>query len=125
MLAIARGKSSSNDRINWVEGDMRFLALDKVFDLALIPSHSFQNLNTPDDQAVCLENIWRYLKPGGLLVVHLDHMNGENMKWLGEISGGKGGIFEEGKSFKHPETGLLIKPSAAWSYEPPTQAAVL
>ena len=125
MLAIARQKSRANDRINWVEGDMRSFALDKLFDLALIPSHSFQNLNTPNDQAACLENIWRHLKPGGLLVIHLDHMSGENMKWLGEISGDKGGIFEEGESFKHPKTDLLIKPSAAWSYEPVTQTAVL
>jgi ubiquinone/menaquinone biosynthesis C-methylase UbiE len=124
MLAIARHKSAGNDRISWVEGDMRSFELDKRFDLAMIPSHSFQNLNFADDQAACLACIWKHLKPGGLLVVHLDHMNAGNMRWLGEISGGKGGVFEEEGQFKHPRTGVLISTSAAWSYEPASQTAI-
>ena len=77
MLAIARQKSANMDRIGWVEGDMRSFDLDKIFDLVVIPSHSFQNLNTAADQAACIECIWRHLKPGGLLIVHLDHMNAD------------------------------------------------
>ena len=125
MLAIARSKSVHTDRIRWVEGDMRSFELDEKFDLVLIPSHSFQNLNTVEDQAACIESIWRHLKPDGLLVVHLDHMNAENMKWLGEISEEKEAPFEEAGQFKHPTTGMLIKTSMAWSYEPASQTAVL
>lgn len=123
MLAIARQKSINTDCISWVEADMRSFKLARVFDLVLIPSHSFQNLNSPDDQAACIGCIWRHLKPGGLLMVHLDHMNAENMKWLGVISGEGRGIFEEEAPFEHPVTGLLIKTSTAWSYEPATQTA--
>lgn len=123
MLAIARQKSIHTDRISWVEGDMRSFELGKLFDLVLIPSHSFQNLNTADDQAACIECIWRHLKPSGLLVVHLDHMNAENMKWLGAISGEEGGVFRDEGQFRHPQTGLIIKTSGAWSYEPTSQTA--
>jgi SAM-dependent methyltransferase len=122
-LAIAQQKSTNTDCISWVEADMRSFALDKTFDLVMIPSHSFQNLNTADDQAACIECIWRHLKPGGLLLVHLDHMNAENMRWLGEISGDKKGVFGEDGQFKHPKTGLPIKTSIAWSYEPASQTA--
>jgi ubiquinone/menaquinone biosynthesis C-methylase UbiE len=123
MLAIARQKSVNTDRISWVEGDMRLFEIDKHFDLAMIPSHSFQNLNTAEDQAACLECIWRHLKPGGLLVVHLDHVNLEYISWLDEISGDGKGVFENDEQFKHPQTGLLIQTSSAWSYEPATQTA--
>lgn len=123
MLAIARQKSINTNCINWVEADMRSFALDKIFDLVMIPSHSFQNLNTAADQAACIECIWRHLKPGGLLMVHLDHMNAENMRWLGEISGEGRGRFEDEEPFKHPKTGSLIKTSIAWSYEPASQTA--
>lgn len=123
MLAVARQKSIGTDCIRWVEADMRSFALDQAFHLALIPSHSFQNLNIAADQAACIECIGRHLKPGGLLMLHLDHMNAENMKWLGEISGAGREIFEEEEPFKHPKTGLLIKTSVAWSYEPASQTA--
>jgi ubiquinone/menaquinone biosynthesis C-methylase UbiE len=125
MLAMARNKSIDTLCIRWVEGDMRSFALDKTFDLVLIPGHSFQNLTTAGDQAACLEHIWHHLKPGGLLMVHLDHMNAENMKWLGEISAEKAGVFEEAGQFKHPTTGLLIKTSMAWSYEAASQTATV
>lgn len=124
MLAIARQKSAHLDRISWVEGDMRSFELDQLFDLVLIPSHSFQNLNSADDQAACIACIWRHLKPGGLLGIHLDHMNAENMKWLGAISGEESGVFGDEGQFKHPQTGLPIKTSGAWSYDPTSQTAI-
>jgi ubiquinone/menaquinone biosynthesis C-methylase UbiE len=123
MLAIARQKSGHLDCIHWIEGDMRSFEIDEQFDLALIPSHSFQNLNTAEDQAACMESIWRHLKPGGLLVVHLDHVNVEYIGWLAEISGDGKGVFEADGQFEHPQTGLHIRTSSAWSYDPVTQTA--
>jgi ubiquinone/menaquinone biosynthesis C-methylase UbiE len=123
MLAIARQKSVNLDHIRWVEADMRSFELNQLFDLVMIPSHSFQNLNSADDQTTCIECIWRHLKPGGLLIIHLDHMNAENMKWLGEISGEQRGVFEDQGQFKHPKTGFIIKTSGSWSYEPASQTA--
>lgn len=123
MLVIARQKSVNVDCISWVEADMRSFKLDKIFDLVMIPSHSFQNLNNADDQVSCIECTWCHLKPGGLLLVHLDHMNTEYVKWLSEISGDEKGVFEDDEPFNHPQTGLLIKTSSAWSYEPASQTA--
>ncbi|HWQ47234.1 MAG TPA: class I SAM-dependent methyltransferase [Longilinea sp.] len=124
MIDVARRKSAGRENIRWVEGDMRNFQLQEKFDLALIPGHSFQNLNDPQDQAACLESIRRHLKPGGMLVVHLDHMNLENMIWLGELCGEKRGVFEEEEQFKHPQTGRQTRALRAWSYEPSTQTAI-
>jgi hypothetical protein len=45
------------------------------------------------------------------------------MKWLGEISGDKRGVFEAEGQFRHPKTGLLIRTTGAWSYQPASQTA--
>jgi SAM-dependent methyltransferase len=123
MIAVARQKSAGLDTVRWVEGDMRSFELGETFDLALIPGHSFQNLNTPQDQLACLQSIKRHLKPGGELVVHLDHMNRENVRWLGELCEERGGVFKPAEGFRHPETGHRVRALRAWSYEPATQTA--
>jgi SAM-dependent methyltransferase len=125
MLEVARQKSAELDNIRWAEGDMRDFQLDEMFDLAIIPGHAFQNLNLPEDQVACLSCIKRHLNSGAVLVVHLDHMNIENMLWLGEISGEKGGVFKAAEEFKHPETGHQVRASRAWRYEPSTQSAIV
>lgn len=101
---------------------MRSFELGEVFGLIMIPGHAFQNLNTPQDQVACLECIKRHLNPGGTLVVHLDH---QDMGWLGELRGEKGGLFEPAEQFLHPNTGRQIRTSRAWSYEPSTQTAIV
>jgi SAM-dependent methyltransferase len=125
MIDIVTQKSSGLGNARWVEGDMRLFQLEETFDLALIPGHAFQNLNIPQDQAACLECVKRHLNPGGILVVHLDHMNAENVRWLGELCGQKRGLFEAGEQFQHPQTGRQIRASRAWTYEPSTQTAVV
>lgn len=125
MLEVARQKSVNNKHVRWVEGDMRSFKLDDTFNPIVIPGHSFQNLNTPEDQIACLECIKQHLKPGGVLLVHLDHMNEENMSWLGELSREKGGVFEAAEQFKHSKTGCQVQTKRAWSYEPATQTAIV
>jgi SAM-dependent methyltransferase len=125
MLEVAKGNSAQISNIRWIEGDMRSFQLTERFILALIPGHAFQNLNTPDDQAACLGCVRSHLRPGGILVVHLDHMNTENMKWLGGLCGDQRGVFEAAEQFSHPETGRQVRASRAWSYEPATQTAVV
>jgi ubiquinone/menaquinone biosynthesis C-methylase UbiE len=124
MIAIATKKSAGLDNARWVEGDMRSFRIDETFDLALIPGHAFQNLNSPQDQFACLDCIRRHLNPGGGLIVHLDHMNAENVRWLGELCAEKRGVFEAAEEFRHPQTGRPTRASRAWSYEPSTQTAV-
>jgi SAM-dependent methyltransferase len=121
MLQVAREKTSGLGNARWVEGDMRSFELDEVFGLVIVPGHSFQHLNTPEDQLACLECIARHLRADGLLVVHLDH---QDFTWLGTLLGERGGRFEPAGEFRHPATGRQIRAFRAWSYEPATQTAV-
>jgi SAM-dependent methyltransferase len=121
MLAVAREKSSGTSGIRWVEGDMRSFDLGETFGLVIIPGHAFQNLVTPEDQIHCLQSIRRHLTPEGVLVIHLDH---QNVRWLGDLRGDSGGVFEEAERFRHPKTGRQVRTSRAWSYEPGTQTAI-
>lgn len=121
MLAVAQENSVGMDSVRWVQGDMRSFELDETFGLIIIPGHSFQNILTAENQVACLKSIKRHLIPGGVLVVHLDHLS---VSWLGEITGDKGGVFKDAGSFAHPKTGQQIRVSQAWSYEPVTQTAI-
>ena len=121
MLAVARKKSAGLENMRWVQGDMRSFELGQTFGLVIIPGHAFQNLNSPQDQVACLECIGRHLRPGGVLVVHLDH---QDLSWLGDLLREKGGVFEAAEQFRHPESGRQIQTSRAWSYEPASQTAI-
>lgn len=121
MLVVARQKSAGLENIYWALGDMRSFDLGEQFELAIIPGHAFQNLNTSDDQVACLACIRRHLEPGGRLVIHLDH---QDMSWLGSLVGEKGGVFEAAEQFRHPQSGRLVNTSRAWSYEPASQTAI-
>ena len=121
MLEVAREKTAGLENVRWVQADMRSFELGQTFDLVIIPGHAFQNLNTPQDQVACLECIRRHLHPGGLLVVHLDH---QDVSWLGELLGEKGGRFEKAEQFRHPESGRQVRTSRSWSYEPAGQTAI-
>jgi SAM-dependent methyltransferase len=125
MIEVATRKSAGLGTVRWVEADMRSFQLQEVFNLALIPGHAFQNLNHSQDQAACLECIRHHLSPGGSLVVHLDHMNLENMRWLGDLCGVKRGVFEAAEQFQHPQSGRQTRATRAWSYEPSTQTAIV
>lgn len=121
MLEVARSKSRELQNIEWIEADMRSFDLGETFGLILIPGHAFQNLVEPSDQVDCLESIARHLDQDGILVVHLDH---QNFSWLGDLVREKGGVFEKAEEFVHPESGLPVQASRAWSYEPSNQTAI-
>jgi ubiquinone/menaquinone biosynthesis C-methylase UbiE len=121
MLEVAREKGRGIPNIRWVHADMCAFALGQTFGLVLIPGHAFQNLNTSEQQFACMQCIHRALAPGGMLVVHLDH---QDVSWLGELVGAKGGVFEPAEQFTHAPTGRLVRAARAWSYEPATQTAI-
>ncbi len=121
MLHVAREKSRGIENLAWVESDMRSFELGKQFGLAIIAGHAFQNLNTPDEQAACLRCIHTHLKPGGRLIVHLDH---QDLEWLGDLMGEKRGVFDPEEQFVHAQTGRHIQAFRAWTYEPSTQSAL-
>lgn len=122
MLDVARTKSAGMDRIRWVKADMRDFDLDQTFDLVIVPGHSFQNLNSPQDQAACLQQVYQHLESKGRLILHLDH---QNYGWLSEIGGVKKGIFEPAEEFIHPVTGNQVQTSRAWSFERASQTAAV
>lgn len=121
MLEVARENSRGIANLRWVQADMCAFDLGRTFGLVIIPGHAFQNLNTPEEQLACLECIHRHLDPGGILVVHLDH---QNMRWLGGLVSGQGGVWEPAGQFQHARTGRQIRAKRAWSYEPATQTAI-
>ncbi len=121
MLEKARQKSAAVPGMRWVHSDMCAFDLGEMFGLAIIGGHAFQNLNTIEEQLGCLQSIHRHLKPGGRLVMHIDH---QDFAWLGSLMGEKCGVFELDKEFVHPRSGHRIRQLQAWRYEPATQTAV-
>lgn len=122
ILEIARRKSRGMQNIRWVQADMRQFDLNRIFDLVIIPGHSFQNLNEPEEQASCLESIHRHIKPHGCLIMHLDH---QEYGWLAEIGAEKQGVFEPAEEFTHPVTGNRVRTERAWSFFRASQTAVV
>jgi ubiquinone/menaquinone biosynthesis C-methylase UbiE len=124
MLEVAREKSKGISNIKWVDSDMCSFDLGEAFGLVIIPGHAFMNLNEAHEQVECLQCIYRHLKPGGRLVIHLDHQSDENFSWLGNIVGEKGGVLEPAEKFQHSRTNREIHAFRAWAYEPATQTAI-
>ena len=125
MINEAVQKSTGLANIRWVQADMRNFDLGERFGLILIPGHSFQNLRTPQDQVACLTSIKKHLKPNGVFVMHLDHMNLENMMWLGRLCGEERGVLKKEGEFIHPETGKQVHALNGWIYAPATQTATI
>src|SRR5581483_3257093 len=78
MLALAREKLAAagladSGRARLVQGDMRELALDEAFDVALIAVKSLAYLTQRADQQRALAGIAHHLRPGGLLALDLMH----------------------------------------------------
>jgi SAM-dependent methyltransferase len=121
MLEVAKEKSRGIANVMWVQSDMCAFDLGESFGLSIIAGHAFQNLNTPGEQVACLQCIHRHLKPGGHLILHLDH---QDFGWLGSLVGEKGGVFEPAEQFLHARTGRQIRAFRAWTYEPATQSAL-
>ncbi len=122
LLEVAQEKSAGLSNIHWALADMRTFELGKEFGLVISPGHSFQFMNTPDDQVKCLEHIKRHLVPGGLLMIHLDH---QDFGWLAELLAQKEPVFKKGDLLTHPVTGQKFRQSSAWAFEPCTQTATV
>jgi SAM-dependent methyltransferase len=122
MLDVAREKSADLDNIRWIQGDMRSFELGEKFNRVIFPAHSFQNLNSPEDQADCLSVVFQHLEANGRLILHLDH---QNFEWLAEVGGVKKGVFEPAEEFIHPISGNQVQTSRAWSFERASQTATI
>ncbi len=83
MLEIAKRKCAALPNVRWVEADMRSFGFRQMFDLVIIPGHSFQFMLSIADQLSCLRCIHRHLAPSGTLVVHV---NNDDLQWLAAVS---------------------------------------
>ncbi|MGB2203300.1 MAG: class I SAM-dependent methyltransferase [Pseudooceanicola atlanticus] len=79
MLALARDRMPEAE---WIEGDMRSLALERQFD-AIIGWHSFFHL-TADDQRRTLPRLAAHLAPGGALLLTVGPEAGEEVGRVGD-----------------------------------------
>lgn len=68
---VARIPTAAQQRLRFVQQDMTDLELGELFDVVLVPFHSFQYLLTSDLQIRALEAIHRHIRPGGRLVLDL------------------------------------------------------
>ncbi|MBT7040990.1 MAG: class I SAM-dependent methyltransferase [Bacteroidetes bacterium] len=122
MLDIAKNKSKGMRNVDWICQDMRNFNINKIFDLIIIPNHSFQYLLKVDDQMKCLNQIRQHLCPRGTIILHLANPNNpEHKYWINEIASDKAGVFELAESFFHPKTFQQILTNRAWWYQPKTQ----
>jgi SAM-dependent methyltransferase len=64
MLEIGR-RQPDGERVDWVEGDARGVALDRRFDLIIMTGHAFQVFLTDADIRAVLANARRHLAPEG------------------------------------------------------------
>lgn len=74
MLALARQKLSRSDeaaRVRLLQADLRDLALDERFNLAILSLNTFMHLETIADQVRALTCARRHLAPDGWLVIDL------------------------------------------------------
>jgi SAM-dependent methyltransferase len=76
LLALARQRLAALEpaaatRVELVEGDMRTLALERRFGLAIIAARSFAYLISRTDQQRTLAAVAAHLRPGGLLALDL------------------------------------------------------
>jgi SAM-dependent methyltransferase len=121
-LAVARGKSAGLSNVHWVQGDMRTFEIGRKFGCIIMPGHSFQFMNTPDEQMQCLEQIKHHLVENGLLIIHLDH---QDFSWLAGLIKQDEPVYEKGRLLTHPTTNKKFRQSFAWAYEPSTQTATI
>lgn len=122
LLNVAQTKTIGLPIPVWVQADMRTFELNRKFGVILSPGHSFQFMNTPDEQAQCLELVRRHLVPGGWLILHLDH---QDVCWLASLLNNKGSGYARGELLEHPITNKKYRYCFTWFYEAVSQTATV
>ena len=69
MLSTARGRVPPNVQLHVCDG-LRFPLIDRSVD-AIFSTHVLQHLSHTDAGAVCFSEMYRVLKPGGTIMIHL------------------------------------------------------
>lgn len=121
MLNRARQKGEGIANVRWVMADMQSFELGELYDLAIIPGHSFQFMASPESQLECLACIKAHLKSGGKLVVHVNH---DDLQWLAGLPREPGLKFEFVGEHLVPGSDHFLRHSQSWSYDRLTQTAI-
>jgi SAM-dependent methyltransferase len=79
MLDRARTKDTAA-RVEWIEGDMRDLDLERRFALVLAPLGVLQHLATVDEVVATFEVIARHLDPAGSAVIDVEAPRAEDFE---------------------------------------------
>jgi len=66
MLRVARTKCP---KANWIQGDMRSLALHREFDLVLCMYGAINYVDREDGLRQTMENLLRHARPGGFVII--------------------------------------------------------
>lgn len=122
LLEIARSKTIGESNPAWIQADMRTFELDLKFGVVISPGHSFQFMNTAEEQVQCLEQVNRHLLPGGWLILHLDH---QDVRWLADLLEDERPEFSRGPVLEHPVTHRRYRYCHYWKYQPSTQTATV
>ena len=120
LLDIARNKTAGQTNPDWVLADMRTFELDRKFGVIISPGHSFQFMNTPEEQVTCLSQIKRHLISGGWLILHLDH---QDVRWLAELLEDKAPEYSRGQATGTPPHSQTVSLLPFWQYQPATETA--
>jgi SAM-dependent methyltransferase len=120
LLKIAQIKSGNISNPVWVEADMRTFNFKRKFGVVISPGHSFQFMNSPQEQVGCLDQIKQHLISGGWLILHLDH---QDVHWLSDLVKTKKPVYSVGKIVNHPITHKNYRYCNYWVYHPSTQTA--
>ena len=67
---VAGLSQATQNRIELAPGDMRSFALNRQFNLVMIPYRALTHLLTPEDQMQALQLAWEHLVDGGKLVIN-------------------------------------------------------
>jgi SAM-dependent methyltransferase len=77
MLARARARLARHpeleDRLTFVNADMRDFELGRLFGVAIFAINTFMHLAEPEDRVRSLECVKRHLQPGGLLILDVQN----------------------------------------------------
>jgi SAM-dependent methyltransferase len=116
MLTEARRKADERGvAVEWTQGDMRELDLDRTFDFVFIAANSLLHLHHADDLLSCLRAVRRHLAPGARLV--LDVFN-PSVRVLAGADGLR--RTRDSLSFVDPDRGR-VSVDVAETYDAPAQ----
>ena len=123
MLDVARAKigkldSSTQARIELVEGDMRTFSLDRRYKLITIPFRAFLHMLTSEDQRKTLKRIGEHLDDDGHLVLNVFDTR---LDIVATQNSALGGAVKKSNDFTDPETGHRIVVWITDRFDPDTQ----